>query len=129
MAVQIADNAKTQRYSHLQHDGNAAGRARASRRACCRELCRTLRGRKRSSCAATRQPRSLLQADGIACGAATEEDWRTEYLAPILAIRIVAGIDEAIAHINEFGSNTPTPSSPRTTATRCASCAKSIRHR
>ena len=35
---------------------------------------------------------------------ATEEDWRTEYLAPILSIRIVAGIDEAIAHINRYGS-------------------------
>jgi glutamate-5-semialdehyde dehydrogenase len=49
--------------------------------------------------------RRLLQADGIDCAEATEEDWRTEYLAPILSIRIVAGIEEAIAHINEFGSN------------------------
>ena len=36
--------------------------------------------------------------------AATEEDWRTEYLAPILAVRIVAGLDEAIAHINTYSS-------------------------
>jgi len=36
--------------------------------------------------------------------AATEEDWRTEYLAPILAVRVVAGLDEAIAHINTYGS-------------------------
>jgi glutamate-5-semialdehyde dehydrogenase len=35
---------------------------------------------------------------------ATEEDWRTEYLAPILSIAIVAGLDEAIAHINRYGS-------------------------
>jgi len=35
---------------------------------------------------------------------ATEEDWRTEYLAPILAVRIVAGLDEAIAHINTHSS-------------------------
>ncbi|MGC1951040.1 MAG: glutamate-5-semialdehyde dehydrogenase [Gammaproteobacteria bacterium] len=35
---------------------------------------------------------------------ATESDWRTEYLAPILSIRIVAGIDEAISHIEAFGS-------------------------
>lgn len=35
---------------------------------------------------------------------ATEEDWRTEYLAPILAIRIVANVNEAIAHIAHFGS-------------------------
>jgi glutamate-5-semialdehyde dehydrogenase len=36
--------------------------------------------------------------------AATEEDWRTEYLAPILSVRVVAGLDEAIAHINTYGS-------------------------
>ncbi|TAN83631.1 MAG: glutamate-5-semialdehyde dehydrogenase [Gallionella sp.] len=35
---------------------------------------------------------------------ATEEDWRTEYLAPILAVRVVAGLDEAIAHINTYSS-------------------------
>lgn len=35
---------------------------------------------------------------------ATEQDWRTEYLAPILSVRIVAGIDEAIAHIARYGS-------------------------
>jgi len=36
--------------------------------------------------------------------AASEEDWRTEYLGPILAIKVVADIDEAIAHINTYGS-------------------------
>lgn len=35
---------------------------------------------------------------------ATEADWHTEYLAPILSIHIVAGIDEAIAHINQYSS-------------------------
>jgi len=35
---------------------------------------------------------------------ATEEDWATEYLGPILAIRIVASIQEAIAHIERWGS-------------------------
>ena len=38
------------------------------------------------------------------CLRATEEDWHTEYLAPILSIRIVANIDEAITHINHYGS-------------------------
>jgi glutamate-5-semialdehyde dehydrogenase len=36
---------------------------------------------------------------------ATEEDWRTEYLAPVLAIKIVEDLDEAIEHINEYGSH------------------------
>jgi glutamate-5-semialdehyde dehydrogenase len=35
---------------------------------------------------------------------ATEADWYAEYLAPILAIRIVTGLDEAIEHINRYGS-------------------------
>ena len=35
---------------------------------------------------------------------ATEEDWYSEYLAPILAVRIVTSLDEAIAHIDEYGS-------------------------
>jgi glutamate-5-semialdehyde dehydrogenase len=36
---------------------------------------------------------------------ATQEDWATEYLAPIIAVDLVDGIDGAIAHINEWSSN------------------------
>ena len=36
--------------------------------------------------------------------AATEEDWSTEYLAPILAVKVVAGIDEAMDHIDAYSS-------------------------
>ncbi|MDY6798447.1 MAG: glutamate-5-semialdehyde dehydrogenase [Pseudomonadota bacterium] len=36
--------------------------------------------------------------------AATEEDWQTEYLAPVLAVRVVDGLDAAIAHINRYSS-------------------------
>ena len=42
---------------------------------------------------------------GLPVAAATEEDWKTEYLDLILSIRVVSGIDEAIAHINAFGSH------------------------
>ena len=41
----------------------------------------------------------------ISCEPATEEDWRTEYLDAILSVRIVSSLDEAIAHINQFGSH------------------------
>jgi len=37
--------------------------------------------------------------------AATEEDWSTEYLAPILAVKVVDGLDEAIDHINTWSSH------------------------
>jgi len=40
----------------------------------------------------------------IDCPAAKEEDWRTEYNDLILSIRIVGGVDEAIKHINNYGS-------------------------
>ncbi len=40
----------------------------------------------------------------IECNAATEEDWHTEYLAPILSIKVVEDLDEAIAHINTYSS-------------------------
>ena len=36
--------------------------------------------------------------------AATEEDWYAEYLAAIISVKVVAGIDEAIAHINKYSS-------------------------
>ncbi|HQS56989.1 MAG: glutamate-5-semialdehyde dehydrogenase [Gallionellales bacterium 35-53-114] len=35
---------------------------------------------------------------------ATEEDWHTEYLAPVLSVRVVAGLDEAMEHINTYSS-------------------------
>ena len=38
------------------------------------------------------------------CAAATESDWETEYLAPVLAVRIVDSLDEAIAHIGRYAS-------------------------
>jgi glutamate-5-semialdehyde dehydrogenase len=50
--------------------------------------------------------RGDAESRGIAEGMepADETDWRAEYLAPILAIRVVADIEEAIRHIAEFGS-------------------------
>jgi glutamate-5-semialdehyde dehydrogenase len=40
----------------------------------------------------------------IAAGEATEKDWFQEYLGPILAVRVVDGLDSAIEHINRYGS-------------------------
>ena len=49
---------------------------------------------------------AILQADGYPhLAAAVEEDWATEYLAPILAIKTVDGIDAAIEHINTWSSH------------------------
>ena len=50
------------------------------------------------------ESRALLEAAGVAAVDAVEADWRTEYLGPILSISTLPGVDEAISHINTFGS-------------------------
>ena len=97
-AIAIAVNAKTQRYGTcntmetLLVDSAVADRTLPELGRIYRELKVELRG-----CERTRK--FLPEAKP-----ATEEDWRTEYLAPILSIRVVDGLDAAIAHINEYGS-------------------------
>ncbi|HFQ8269413.1 TPA: glutamate-5-semialdehyde dehydrogenase [Pseudomonas aeruginosa] len=98
-AIRVADNAKTQRYAPcntmetlLVHAG-IAERVLPPLATIYREKGVELRGD-----AATR---ALLGADVLE---ATEEDWRTEYNAPILSIRIVDGLGAAIEHINTYGS-------------------------
>ncbi|QEY75290.1 glutamate-5-semialdehyde dehydrogenase [Pseudomonas denitrificans (nom. rej.)] len=98
-AIRVADNSKTQRYAPcntmetlLVHAG-IADRVLPPLAAIYRDKGVELRGD-----AATR---ALLGADVLE---ATEEDWRTEYNAPILSIRIVDGLDAAIEHINTYGS-------------------------
>ncbi len=101
-AIRIADNAKTQRYSPcntmetlLVADGIAAQVLPPLGRIY-RDKGVELRGDDRT--------RAILGAAGINSVPATEDDWRTEYLAPILAIRVVAGLDEAMDHIAAYGS-------------------------
>lgn len=98
-AIRVAGNAKTQRYAPcntmetlLVHAG-IAEQVLPPLATIYREKGVELRGD-----AATR---ALLGADVLE---ATEEDWRTEYNAPILSIRIVDGLDAAIEHINTYGS-------------------------
>lgn len=47
----------------------------------------------------------LSQSISGSIGAATEDDWYTEYLAPKLSVKIVSDIDEAMLHINKYGSH------------------------
>ena len=55
---------------------------------------------------ACERSRDVLAAAGHGEGvhAATEEDWATEYLGPEIAVRVVDGLDDAIAHVHRFGS-------------------------
>ena len=60
---------------------------------------------------------------------ASEQDWYTEYLAPILAIRVVKDIDAAMAHIAKYGSAHTDAIVTEDKDARDVSCARSIRAR
>jgi glutamate-5-semialdehyde dehydrogenase len=106
MAVKVADNAKTQKYSPCNASEEPAGRARCRRRNFCRCigacLCRQGGGN------ALRR-RSYGHSGGSARRPAEARDRArtgpTEYLAPIISVKVVAGVDEAIAHINQYSSH------------------------
>jgi glutamate-5-semialdehyde dehydrogenase len=101
-AVRIADNAKTQRYSPC----NTMETLLVARSVASELLPRIGRiyASKGVEMRGDAQCRSILHNAAIECKEASESDWRTEYLAPIISIRIVTGIDEAIAHIARYGS-------------------------
>jgi glutamate-5-semialdehyde dehydrogenase len=46
-----------------------------------------------------------VQALDTRVGAASEADWSTEYLDAILAVKVVGGLEDAIAHVNRYGSH------------------------
>jgi glutamate-5-semialdehyde dehydrogenase len=97
-AIAIAYNAKTQRYGTCcTMETLLVGReiAAAVLPPLAGQLTRA--GVELRGCAATR----ALLPD---CKAASDEDWDTEYLAPILSIRVVEDIDEAMDHIRDHGS-------------------------
>jgi glutamate-5-semialdehyde dehydrogenase len=98
MAVRIADNAKTRRYgvcgameTLLVHASQTETLARIA------SIYRA-KGVEMRGCERTRD--LVPEAKP-----ATEEDWYTEYLAPIVAIRIVDSLDDAIAHVERYGSH------------------------
>ena len=105
LAVKVTDNAKTQKYSpcnateSLLVARSVAGdflprigavfAAKGVEMRGCPESLRIL---------ATVAPAALLKV-------ATEADWSEEYLAPVISVKVVEGVDEAIAHINQYSSH------------------------
>ncbi|MCS7101329.1 MAG: glutamate-5-semialdehyde dehydrogenase [Burkholderiaceae bacterium] len=101
-AIRIADNAKTQRYGVCNAmETLLVAQAIAERVLPPLGCLYADKGVELRGCP---QTRTILAAAGVPCAAATEEDWRTEYLAPILSIRVVADVAAAIEHINTYGS-------------------------
>ncbi|MGC9562095.1 glutamate-5-semialdehyde dehydrogenase [Brachymonas sp. M4Q-1] len=107
MAVTIADNAKTQKYSPC----NATESLLVARGVAADFLPRIAAVYRDKGVEMRCDPeaRAILAADPALQDArlaeATEADWSAEYLAPIISIRVVAGVDEAIAHINRYSSH------------------------
>lgn len=104
MAVRVTDNAKTQKYSPC----NATESLLVARGVAAAFLPRigavfAAKGVEMRCCP---EAKALLAAvPGAIVKDATEQDWSEEYLAPIISIKVVAGLDEAIAWINRYGSH------------------------
>ncbi len=98
-ALKIVENAKTQRYGTC-NTAESLLVDRAAAAALLPPIAAMLTGKgvEIRGCAETR----AIVANAVA---ATEEDYYTEYLAPIISVKVVAGIDEAIAHINQYSSH------------------------
>ena len=102
-ALAIVENAKTQRYGTCNTMETLLV-ARAAAPAVLPAIGKMFasKGVEMRACA---ESKALLAAAGVkGVGDASEDDWYAEYLAPIVAIAIVPGLDEAIAHIAKYGS-------------------------
>ena len=111
MAVKIADNAKTQKYSPCNAtEGLLVARgvaeeflpriaaiyaAKGVEMRCDEAAAHILRAQAANNSVAT----------SVKIVLAVEQDWYQEYLAPVISIKLVSGVDEAIAHINHYSSH------------------------
>jgi glutamate-5-semialdehyde dehydrogenase len=104
MAVKVADNAKTNKYSPC----NATESLLVARGVAIDFLPRigavyAAKGVEMRCCP---ESWAILQGiPGASLKEATEQDWYEEYLAPIISVKVVDGVDEAICHINQYGSH------------------------
>ena len=104
MAVTVADNAKTQKYSPC----NASEGLLVARGVAADFLPRigAVYAAKGVEMRCDAEALAILAAvPGAALVPATAQDWSEEYLAPIISVKVVAGVEEAIAHINRYGSH------------------------
>lgn len=103
LAIKVCDNAKTQRYAPCNAMETLIVHAKIASQVL-PKLCRIYQD-KGVELRVDPKTRSLLESNQFTnLVDATEEDWRTEYLAPILSIKIVESLDEAMDHIEHYGS-------------------------
>ena len=104
MALTVVDNAKTQKYSPC----NATESLLVARGVAAAFLPRigAVLADKGVEMRCCPESKALLQGvKGAVLKDATEQDWFEEYLAPIISIKVVSGVDEAIDHINHYSSH------------------------
>jgi glutamate-5-semialdehyde dehydrogenase len=108
MAVTLADNAKTQKYSPC----NATEGLLVARGVAAEFLPKigAIFAEKGVEMRCDEAAATILRAQPAINSVATivpasEQDWYEEYLAPIISIKLVDGLDEAIAHINQYSSH------------------------
>ena len=104
MAVTVADNAKTQKYSPC----NASESLLVARGVAADFLPKigaiyAAKGVEMRCCPEAKA--ILASVKGAHLKDATEQDWFEEYLGPIISVKVVTGLDEAIAHINHYSSH------------------------
>ncbi len=104
MAVAVTDNAKTQKFSPCNAAESLLVHAAAAA-AFLPRIGERLAGKGVEMRCDAAARAALAGVPGAQLVDATEEDWATEYLAPVISIKVVAGLDEAIAHINRYGSH------------------------
>jgi glutamate-5-semialdehyde dehydrogenase len=107
MAVTVADNAKTQKYSPCNaSEGLLVAKGVADTflpKIAAIYAEKGVEMRCDSAAALILRTRPAIKKEAIVD--ATEQDWYEEYLAPIISIKVVEGIDEAIDHINKYSSH------------------------
>ena len=104
MALTVVDNAKTQKYSPCNATESLLV-ARGVAAAFLPRICQVFadKGVEMRCCAESKA--LLANVKGAVLKDATEQDWFEEYLAPIISIKVVDGLDAAIAHINHYSSH------------------------
>ena len=104
MAVKVADNAKTHKYSPCNaSEGLLVAQGVAAEFL---PLIGKIYADKGVEMRCCPKAKSILsQVVGAKLVEATEQDWFEEYLAPIISIKVVEGLDQAIAHINHYSSH------------------------
>ncbi|MBC7699665.1 MAG: glutamate-5-semialdehyde dehydrogenase [Massilia sp.] len=104
LAVKVTDNAKTQKYSPCNTTESLLVHVKQAA-AFLPRIGAVFAAKGVEMRADPRAKAILADVPGAKVLEATEQDWFEEYLAPVIAVKVVDSLDEAIAHINHYGSH------------------------